>query len=105
MKNIETQTPFTDAPDSPLMTFAQILEIAVRDPGEKGCSPQELMLRDPIIKTLSAAEIGEEIPLSHEQWAKVNELFNARNWTTAECFREVAFALVDEMKVTAGATE
>lgn len=102
MKNLQTATSFNDVKDGVVLSYTDILEIALRSPGSKGVDIKDLLLRAPILDILFATEVGSDIHLSHDQWSLVNEIFSSRQWPVADGVIAVALALEVEMKVSAG---
>ena len=99
MKNYQTSTPFDPRNLAKgHMTYCDLLETALRDPGKEGCQITDLLTRTPILRILKDTEVDDEIQLNHEQWTLVNELFTARKWPVDDGVADVAIALVAEME-------
>lgn len=105
MNNLQTQDRFGDINNNEPLTYADILLIAVRYPGKPdpktgamGESISELLERRTLIMALKKCELDGEIKLDHEDWAKLNELFYAKeNWPIFDGITDVALALREEM--------
>lgn len=100
MKNQQTTTSFSDVKDGVVLTFTDILEIAIRSPGSKGIDIKDLLLRAPILEVLDKTATFADIHLSHDQWSLVNEIFSSRKWPVEDGVIAVAQALEIEMKVS-----
>jgi hypothetical protein len=98
MKNQQTDTRFKDLNNGEPLAFADIFILALRWAGDRGVDAVDLVERAPVIKALKAVGVGEEIKLSHEEWALVDGLFQDRKWPVDDGIIECAVALLAEME-------
>ena len=98
MKNLQTSATTTQDPDSPRMAYTDLLAACVNDVG-KGINLAEQGKRLEILDVLNGVAPEQEIKLTHDQWAHVSKLYNARVWPLLHtAIKEVGDALAEEMK-------
>ena len=98
MKNKITTARFSDIRNGEPLSVVNILEIALRDPGEKGHPVDELMKRMDILDRLKSVDLDGDIDLTHEQWIHVWEVYSSRMWPVVDGVAEVARMLEKEME-------